>query len=87
MWHVWGRRLMHVGLWEQLKERKPHGRHRHKWENNIKMDLKGIGWKGVHLIHLAKNTDTKGTTSISLPFRWGDKWLFAAPEQPVYWVP
>jgi hypothetical protein len=24
--------------------KKPLGRPRHRWENNIKMDLRGIGW-------------------------------------------
>jgi hypothetical protein len=23
-------------------------RSRHRWEDNIKMDLQGIGWEGVH---------------------------------------
>jgi hypothetical protein len=27
-------------------EGKPFGRPRHKWEDNIKINLKGIGWEG-----------------------------------------
>jgi hypothetical protein len=34
------------------------GRHRHRWEDNIKMDLREIGLKGVDWIHL----DQDGTT-------------------------
>jgi hypothetical protein len=29
------------------------GRLRRKWEDNIRMDLKEIGWKGVDWMHLA----------------------------------
>jgi hypothetical protein len=29
------------------------GKHRRKWEDNIKMDLRKIGWKGVDWMHLA----------------------------------
>jgi hypothetical protein len=33
------------------------GRPWHKWDNNIKINLKNIGWKGVYWIHLAKDGD------------------------------
>jgi hypothetical protein len=47
-----GRKGMHIGLWwESQKERKQLGRPRHRWEDNIKMDLRGIGWGGVDCIH------------------------------------
>jgi hypothetical protein len=29
----------------------------HRWEDNIRMDLKDIGWDGVAWIHLAQNKD------------------------------
>jgi hypothetical protein len=29
------------------------GRHRRRWEDNIKMDLREIGWGGMHWIDLA----------------------------------
>jgi hypothetical protein len=34
------------GLVEKLEERRPLGRPKLRWENNIniKMDLKGVGW-------------------------------------------
>jgi hypothetical protein len=28
--------------------KRPLGRHRNKWEENITMDLRKIGWEGVH---------------------------------------
>jgi len=30
------------------------GRSRRRWEDNIRMDLREIWWKGVEWIHLAK---------------------------------
>jgi hypothetical protein len=41
---------------------KPEGkrqleRHRHRWKNNIRMDLTEIGWGGMHWIDLAQNRD------------------------------
>jgi hypothetical protein len=28
-----------------------------RWQDNIRMDLRGIGWKGVDWINLAQDTD------------------------------
>jgi hypothetical protein len=36
---------------------RPLVRGRHRWEDNIKMDLREIGWKGVDWIHLAEERD------------------------------
>jgi hypothetical protein len=33
--------------------KKPLRRPRHKWEDNIRIDLREIGWDGVGWIHLA----------------------------------
>jgi hypothetical protein len=39
-------------------ERKiPLGRPRRRWENNIKMDLREIGWDGIDWIDLAEDRD------------------------------
>jgi hypothetical protein len=32
-------------------------RHPHGWEDNIKIDLREIGWSGVDWIHPAKNRE------------------------------
>jgi hypothetical protein len=33
------------------------GRNRHRWEDNIRMDLKEIWWEGVDWIQLAQDRD------------------------------
>jgi hypothetical protein len=35
--------------------KRPLGRPRRRWEDNIKMDLRKIGWEGVNWIHLAQD--------------------------------
>jgi hypothetical protein len=41
-----------------LPERKrPLGRNRHRWEDNIKTGLRETRWKGVDWIHLAQHKD------------------------------
>jgi hypothetical protein len=37
--------------------KRPRGRPRRIWEDNIKIDLTGIGWEGVEWIHLAQDRD------------------------------
>jgi hypothetical protein len=35
----------------------PPGRPRRRWENNIRMDLRNIGWDGMDWIDLAQDSD------------------------------
>jgi hypothetical protein len=37
--------------------RRPLGRPRRRWEDNIKMDLRGIGWGGMDWINVAQDRD------------------------------
>jgi hypothetical protein len=37
--------------------KRPLGRPRRRWVNNIKMDLRDIEWDGIDWIHLAQNRD------------------------------
>jgi len=37
--------------------KRPLRRPRRRWEDNIRMDLKEIGWEGVYWIHLAQDRD------------------------------
>jgi hypothetical protein len=34
--------------------KRPLGRPRHKWEDNIRMDFRDIGWEVVDWLHLAQ---------------------------------
>jgi hypothetical protein len=36
---------------------RPLGRPRPKWEDNIRTDLRAIGWEGVEWLHLAQDKD------------------------------
>jgi hypothetical protein len=35
--------------------KRPLGRPRHRWENNIRMDLREVGLEGVEWLHLAED--------------------------------
>jgi hypothetical protein len=37
--------------------KRPQGRPRHRWVDNIKIDLREIGWDGMDWIQLAEDTD------------------------------
>jgi hypothetical protein len=37
--------------------KRPLGRPRHIWEDNIRMDLREIRWEGVDWLHLAHDRD------------------------------
>jgi hypothetical protein len=43
--------------WKSQKERPPHGKSRGRWVDNIKMDLRDIGWCGVDWINLARDRE------------------------------
>jgi hypothetical protein len=49
---------MHIGYWwESQKERDHYEYPRHKSVDNIKTDLRGIGWGGMDWIDLAQDRD------------------------------
>jgi hypothetical protein len=53
-----GRREMHTGFWWESQEReRPLGRPRRRWEDNIKMDLREMGWSGMDWTDLAQDRD------------------------------
>jgi hypothetical protein len=49
--HAWG-----GGKGQNLRE-KPRGIPRRRWEDNIKMDLKDVGWVGMYCIDLVQDRD------------------------------
>jgi hypothetical protein len=44
---------------EKPEGKKPLGRPRSRWEDNIKMDLREIGWDGVDWIEMAQDRDQR----------------------------
>jgi hypothetical protein len=45
----------HKILVGKTKEKRPIGMHKRRWEDNIRMDLREVGWGGVDWIHLAQD--------------------------------
>jgi len=41
----------------RIEGKKPLGRHRHRWEDNTKMDLQDVGWGGTDWLKLAQGRD------------------------------
>jgi hypothetical protein len=37
--------------------KRPIGKSRHRWEHNIRMDLRKIWWEGVDWMHLDQDSD------------------------------
>jgi hypothetical protein len=54
IWHAWEKRRMHTVFWyKNLKEGGLLGRQECRWEDNIKMFFKEIGWKAVYWVYVA----------------------------------
>jgi hypothetical protein len=61
----WVRQMAHVGegrnvyrVWVGKPDgKRPLERPRHRWEDGIKIYLRGIGWRGMEWIHLAQDRD------------------------------
>jgi hypothetical protein len=45
--HTWERDEIHTKFWLEYLERRALGRSRHRWEDNIRMKLREIGWEDV----------------------------------------
>jgi hypothetical protein len=46
-----------VFLARKLEGKRPHGRPKHRWKDNIKIYLKEIGWERVDWINLAEDKE------------------------------
>jgi len=58
MWRVWGREEVCKGKQVGKPEgKRPLGRPRHRWENNIKMDLQEVGGVCGDWIELAQDRE------------------------------
>jgi hypothetical protein len=56
MWHAWERRGVYRVLVGRPKGKRPLGRPRCTWEDNIKLDLREIGINGANRIQQAQDT-------------------------------
>jgi hypothetical protein len=41
----------------KLERKRPLGRPRRRWEDNVRMNLREIGWEGVDCMHLRQDRD------------------------------
>jgi hypothetical protein len=56
MWHAWGKgELLGRVLVGTPEGKRPLGKPRRRWEDNIKLDLREIGIDGTHWIQLAQD--------------------------------
>jgi hypothetical protein len=54
---IGGKRNAYRILVGQLNRKRPLGRPRRKWVDNIKIDLREIGWNGIDWLHLAQGME------------------------------
>jgi hypothetical protein len=45
--------VVHTILVRKTEGKRPLRRPRYRWEDNIRVDLREVGWEGVDWIHLA----------------------------------
>jgi hypothetical protein len=57
MMHELWRRGIHIEYYGKARRKRPLGRPRRRWVDNIKMDLREIGWDGMDWINLAQDRD------------------------------
>ena len=49
--------MLHVGFWWGELGKRTFGRPRHKWQGNINIDLKEVGWGGKDWMTVAQDRD------------------------------
>jgi len=54
---MWEKRGVYRVLVGKFEGKRPLGRTRHRWENNIKMNLQEVGCGGMDWIELAQDRD------------------------------
>ena len=75
---MWGSGEVYTGFWWGKPEgKRPLVRPRHRWEDNIKMDLKEIGCGGMDWIDLAQDRDryralVKAIMNFQVPYNVGN---------------
>jgi hypothetical protein len=69
---------MHTIFWSENVKGRDHFRTRHRWEDNIRTDLRETGWEGVERIHPAQDRDQwqdLGNTIMNFASIKGDEFL------------
>jgi hypothetical protein len=67
---IWRMRWEHVARMGEMRSacnvmvrkpevKRPFGRHRRRWEDNIRMDIRETGWENVDWMHLAQDRDQR----------------------------
>jgi hypothetical protein len=51
------KRGIYMGYWLETRRKEPLGRQRRRWMDNIKMDLREMGWCGMDWIDLVQVMD------------------------------
>jgi hypothetical protein len=69
---TWGKRGVYRFLGRKPEGKKPFGRPRHRWEDNIKMDPQEVGCGGMDWIDLTQDRDRRravvdAVTNIRVP--------------------
>jgi hypothetical protein len=57
MQYAWEMRNAYKILVRKFKGKRPLGRHKHKWEDNIKMDFRETVCTGMEWIHVAQDRE------------------------------
>jgi hypothetical protein len=57
MLHEWGEKECVQDIGGKPEGKRPLGRPRRRWVDNIKMNLRRIGWGGIYWIDLAEDWD------------------------------
>jgi len=75
MWHIWKAEGAHTEFWWGYLKKKTLGRPRHRWEDNIKIDLQDVGWGGMNWSDLAQDRDrlhvlVNAVINLGVPQMW-----------------
>jgi hypothetical protein len=57
MWHAWGRTDAHGVRVGKPGGKRPLGKPTHRWEDNNKIKIKGVGWEYEDWIQLAPDME------------------------------
>jgi hypothetical protein len=68
--YAWKRRKRTQNFGRKPEGKRPLGRPRHRWEDNIKFHLREIVWKVVDWIHLAQDRDQWLTLVNTVMTQW-----------------